>query len=182
MATRRGLQKVSIGVGWTIEPSGVGSGASGPQTTAVGLDLDIAAFALGPDGVVASDQDFVFFNNLTACDGAIRLTSDAAVFRGWNEEMTVDTAALPPRVDRVVVAVSSYGGEAPFGRFPAGCVELWDSDAGQLARCDLAAQFPGERALVYADLRRDGSRWVLMARGEPFEGLGPIARSMGVKV
>ncbi len=170
MASRRGLQKVSIGVGWDIQPSGAQ------------LDLDLAAFALPVGSSVESDRDFVFFNNLTACDGAIKLTSDAAVYRGWNEEMTVDTAALPDRVDRVVIAVCSYGGEAPFGDFPLGCVELWDSDAGQLARCELGERFGDARAIVYADLRRDGERWILVARGERFDDLASIARSMGVKV
>ncbi|GED99472.1 TerD family protein [Gordonia crocea] len=170
MANRRGLQKVSIGVGWDLQPAGAQ------------LDLDLAAFALPVGGTVDSDQDFVFFNNVTACGGAIRLTSDSATFQGWKEEMVIDTAALPARIERVVVSVCSYAGEAPFGRFPAGAVELWDSDAGQLARCDLSAQFADKSALVYADLRRDGDRWVLFARAEPYDDLASIARSMGVKV
>ncbi|GAB08665.1 putative tellurium resistance protein [Gordonia araii NBRC 100433] len=169
MAARTGLQRVSIGVGWDITPS------------VANLDLDLAAFALPSTGVVRSDKDFVFFNNLSACDGAIKLTSDAAVFRGWREEMTVDTGALPPDIERVRIAVSSYGGEGPFRQFPAGFVELWDSGAGQLARCDLGI-FAEERALVYADLRRDRDRWVIDARGEPHDDLASVARSMGVKV
>ncbi len=170
MSMRRGLQKVSVGVAWDLTPSGAQ------------LDLDIAAFVLPDGGAVEADHDFVFFNNLTACDGAVKLTADSATFRGWKEEMTVDTTALPARVNRVVIAVCSYGGGAPFRDFPAGCIELWDSDAGQLARCELAAQFPDERAMVYAELRRDGDRWILVARGERFDDLASVARSMGVKV
>jgi len=170
VGVRRGLHKVSIGVSWDLAPS------------TAQLDLDIAAFVLPAGGIVDSDHDFVFFNNLSACGGAIKLNVDSAVFHGWKEEMTVDTAALPDRIERVVIAICSYGGEALFRDFPAGRVELWDSDAGQLARYDLAAGFPEDSAMVYADLRRDGDRWILVARGERFDDLASIARSMGVKV
>ncbi|QKT08152.1 TerD family protein [Gordonia sp. X0973] len=167
--SRAGLQQVSVGVGWDQPPG-------------VALDLDLAAFVLPTSAVVTSDTDFVFFNNLAAYNGAVRLNSDRSVRTGWREELTVDTAALPAAVDRVAIGVSSYGGQTTFGDYPAGFVELSDSDAGLLARCDLQARFGGERALIYADLRRDGDRWILAARGERFDDLGAMARSMGVKV
>ncbi|MFT4201670.1 TerD family protein [Gordonia sp. (in: high G+C Gram-positive bacteria)] len=170
MAARTGLQQVSVGVGWEDRPDGAS------------LDLDIVAFALAADGRVESDGDFVFFNNLSACDGAIRLTSDAAVRPSWREELIVDAARLPARVERVTIAVVSYGGERRFAEYPAGFVELSDSDAGQLARIELAARFGREQAVICADLYRDGGRWILRARGDRYDDLAAMARSMGVKV
>lgn len=61
-----GLKDVRVGLGWDSR-----------VTDGAGFDLDASAFLLGSSGRVRNDSDFIFYNNLTSTDGAVRHLGDS---------------------------------------------------------------------------------------------------------
>lgn len=59
--TNPGLKKVIVGLGWDTNKYDGGND----------FDLDAAAFLLGENGKVMSDNDFIFYNNLKDDSGSI---------------------------------------------------------------------------------------------------------------
>ena len=60
-----GLTAVAVGLGWDLR-----------TTTGTDFDLDASAIAVNGEKKVASDQHFIFFNNLRSPEGAIEHTLD----------------------------------------------------------------------------------------------------------
>ena len=60
------MQYALVGLGWD----------SNKYDGGYDFDLDASAFLLGANGKVIRDEDFVFYNNLDARDGAVRSMGD----------------------------------------------------------------------------------------------------------
>jgi stress response protein SCP2 len=71
----------------TVAVSGVGQGA-----------IDLMAFQLGGDQRVRSDADFIFFNQPTSPEGAVRLVAA--------DRITVDLRAVPAGIEKLSIAVA----------------------------------------------------------------------------
>jgi stress response protein SCP2 len=131
-----------------------------------GLDIDVSAYLLGPNGKVRGDADMVFYNQPASPDGAVRLSDTA---------FTVDPARIDPAVDRIAICVVVDGGSAA----ALGAVTL---SAGDL-RFRHATAGQSEAAIIVAELYRRGDAWKLRAVGQGFAGgLAPLARSFGIEV
>src|ERR1700755_3174183 len=87
-----GLSAVTVGLGWDAR-----------TTDGQAFDLDASAIVCGADGRAVSDQHFVFFNNLTTPDGAVRHTGDNVTGEGEgdDEQIIVNLSALTPDVSKV---------------------------------------------------------------------------------
>src|SRR5690242_7645354 len=98
-----GLANVTIGLGWD------------PAQEGKAIDLDAAVLLLGSDGKVASDTDFVFFNNLTNADKSVVHTGDNLTGEGEgdDEQIKVDLTKLSSSISRIDVLIWSYQGQ-PF--------------------------------------------------------------------
>src|SRR5689334_1065611 len=96
-----GLSAVRVGLGWDVR-----------TTTGQDFDLDASAILCDQAGKVSSDQDFVFFNNLTSSDGSVRHAGDNLTGEGEGDDETiaVDLAAVPTAVHKIVFPVSIYDG------------------------------------------------------------------------
>ena len=70
--------------------------------------------AAGRNGKVRSDADFFFYNNPARADGSVQLLGKTPTGDGSEDRISLDLTAMPPDVDRVVVAASRYG-DARFG-------------------------------------------------------------------
>ena len=68
-----------------------------------GAEVDVAALLLGPDGLVRSDEDFVFYNAPSGGDGAVRLLGKRTGDDTAEDRVAVDLEALPSDVDTVVI-------------------------------------------------------------------------------
>ena len=90
---------VLVGLSWS-SPTGDG-------------DADVSVLWLDAGGKVRGDEDFFFYNNPAAPDGSVQLLGKTPTAQGNEDRISVDLAATPPDVERVVVAASRYGG----GRF-----------------------------------------------------------------
>jgi stress response protein SCP2 len=139
-------------------------------------DVDGSALLLRADGRVASDRDFVFFNQVRDPSGTVRHAGKD----GTTDTVEVDLAALPPEIERVVLAASADGGT--FGQVPG--LRLVISDAATnapLAEFVIAAQT--ETALISGEFYRRDGRWKFRAVGQGYaSGLRGIALDYGVNV
>lgn len=173
-----GLTAVAVGLGWDIR-----------TTTGQDFDLDASAIALGADKKVASDQHFVFFNNLKSPDGSIEHTGDNLTGEGDGDDevIKVDLAAVPANIDSIVFPVSIYDAEnrsQSFGQVRNAFIRVVNqADNSELARYDLSEDASTETAMVFGELYRNGSDWKFRAVGQGYaSGLSGIARDYGVNV
>lgn len=143
------------------------------------LDLDMTAFVLGENGMVLSDDYFVFFNNTATPERAVRLTGGTDGAR--SETLVVDTADLPPLARKVVIAVSVYDDLAGFGRITDATITIDDSICGTVAEHSLTAGHPDARAVAYASLEVENGKWRFRAIGQQFSGLAAITDHYGIQ-
>jgi len=171
-----GLSSVTVGLGWDTR-----------TTSGVDFDLDGSAIVCGADSKVMSGGHFVFFNNKSSPDGAVRHSGDnvTGVGEGDDERIGVDLGKLAAEVDRVVFAVSIYeadGRGQSFGQVRNAYIRvLDDASAEEIARYDLTEDASGETAMVFGELYRHGGEWKFRAVGLGYvSGLSGIARDYGV--
>lgn len=151
-----------------------------------GADADLTLFLTGHDGRVGGDEDFVFYNQPSGADGAVRLLGKQLEGAHTVERVTVHLSALPEHVRRVAIAINM---DVDTGLT---CDSL--TYATLLMDCTLGAAWefqppadPNIRAMVVAELYRhtvDGRpAWKLRAIGQGWaEGLDALARAYGVDV
>lgn len=174
-----GLKAVMIGLGWDTR------GTDGQD-----FDLDAIVFILGSDGKVRSDNDFVFYNNLTGADGAVHHQGDNLTGQGDgdDEQVRVDIRSVASDVTKIVVGVTIHEADQrgqSFGQVGNAFVRVADADGGEeIARYDLSEDVSTETAMIFGELyRRGGNEWKFRAVGQGFAGgLGPLARSYGVDI
>jgi len=173
-----GLTAVTVGLGWDVR-----------STTGVDFDLDASAIACDANGKVASDQHFVFFNNLKSPDGSIEHTGDNLTGEGEgdDEQINVNVASVPADIDKVVFPVSIYDADTRqqnFGQVRNAFIRVVNQANGsELARYDLTEDASTETAMVFGELYRAGSEWKFRAVGQGYAtGLSGIARDFGVNV
>ena len=99
-------------------------------------DVDGSALLLDDTGEVASDGDFVFYNQPEHYSGSVRLTPSTP--GSFFEVVDVNLAAVPASVQRIVLAASADGGT--FGQVPNLILQLVDGVSGaQLAYFPMTA-------------------------------------------
>ncbi|MGW1550865.1 TerD family protein, partial [Streptomyces sp. NPDC002346] len=74
--------------------------------TFAGADADLTLFLTGTDSRVSDDQDFVFYNQPSAANGAARLLGKQAEGPHVTEKAAIHLTALPEHVQRVVVFIN----------------------------------------------------------------------------
>jgi stress response protein SCP2 len=139
-------------------------------------DIDGSALLLRGDGRVASDDDFVFYNQPTHPSGSVRHVGKA----GTVDSVEVDLAGLPAEVERVVLAASADGGT--FGQVPG--LRLVISDLGTGAPiAEFAIAAAQETAMVSGELYRRNGQWKFRAVGQGYaSGLAGLATDFGISV
>ncbi|RKN11097.1 TerD family protein [Streptomyces radicis] len=173
-----GLTAVLVGLGWDVR-----------TTTGADYDLDASALMLTGTGKVASDQHFVFYNNLTSPDGSVKHTGDNLTGEGEgdDESILVDLVAVPPEITGVVFPVSIHDANArgqSFGQVQNAFIRVVNqADGRELARYDLSEDASTETAMIFGELYRHGAEWKFRAVGQGYaSGLAGIAADYGVGV
>jgi tellurium resistance protein TerD len=158
------------------------------------FDLDASVFLLGADGKVASDDDFVFYNNLRARDGAVVHTGDNRTGdgEGDDEAIVVDFAKIPEDVQKIVVTVTIFDAETRkqnFGQVSNAYVRVaklldeFDTTGESVLRFDLEDEFSLETALIVCEIYRRNGEWRFNAvAGGIKGGLEALCRMYGVSV
>lgn len=151
-----------------------------------GADADLTLLLTGAEGRVATDDDFVFYHQPAAADGAARLLGKQQDGAQTVERATLHLAALPPRVQRVAVAINM---DVDTGLTCASLTHttLRIEDMTGMSWSFQPPADPGIRAMVVAELYQhpvDGrTAWKLRAVGQGWaNGLDGLARAHGVDV
>ena len=173
-----GLTAVEIGLGWDVR-----------TTTGADYDLDASALLLNASGKVATDQHFIFYNNLRSPDGSVEHTGDNLTGEGEGDDevIKVNLAAVPADVDRIVFPVSIHEADTrgqSFGQVGNAYIRVANQAGGQeIARYDLSEDASTETAMVFGELYRHGGEWKFRAVGQGYaSGLRGIAADFGVNV
>ncbi|GGX07239.1 TerD family protein [Streptomyces noursei] len=173
-----GLTAVSIGLGWDVR-----------TTTGADYDLDASALLCTDAGKAASDQHFVFYNNLTSPDGSVRHTGDNLTGAGDGDDETVDVMldGVPAEITKIVFPVSIHDAQSRgqnFGQVRNAYIRVVNQQGGaELARYDLTEDASTETAMVFGELYRHNGEWKFRAVGQGYaSGLAGIAADFGVNV
>ncbi|MFI0819894.1 TerD family protein [Streptomyces sp. NPDC021098] len=139
--------------------------------------LDVSGLLLTANGKVRSDDDFVFYNQPNGPGVTHRAGAG-----GGADTITVDTAAVPPDIDKIVVTASLDTPGATFaGTEPTATVR--GAEDGAVIATFTPPRLGAETALVTVEVYRRGGGWKVRAVGQGYaNGLAGIATDFGVTV
>uniref|UniRef100_UPI00351900A1 TerD family protein n=1 Tax=Streptomyces calvus TaxID=67282 RepID=UPI00351900A1 len=139
--------------------------------------LDVSGLLLTADGKVRSDDDFIFYNQPSGPGVTYRsgggTTPDA---------ITVDTTALPPGIEKIVVTASpDAAGQTFQGIEPTATLRSADDNA--VLATFTPPRLGDETALVVVEIYLRNGAWKARAVGQGYaNGLAGIATDFGVTV
>ncbi|MBT2456435.1 TerD family protein [Streptomyces sp. ISL-86] len=139
--------------------------------------LDVSGLLLAADGKVRSDADFIFYNQPSGPGVSYRSGGGSAP-----DSITVDTGAVPPGIERIVVTASpDAAGQTFQGIEPTATVR--DADGGAVIATFTPPRLGSETALVVVEVYQRGGAWKVRAVGQGYaNGLAGIATDFGVSV
>ncbi|MEZ7005737.1 TerD family protein [Streptomyces sp. AD55] len=139
--------------------------------------LDVSGLLLTADGKVRSDDDFIFYNQPSGPGVTYRSGGGTAP-----DAVTVDTAAVPPAIEKIVVTASpDAAGQSFQGIEPT--ATLRDADTGAVLATFTPPRLGAETALVVVEVYRRNGAWKARAVGQGYaDGLAGIATDFGVTV
>ncbi|MFF8998372.1 TerD family protein [Streptomyces achromogenes] len=139
--------------------------------------LDVSGLLLTGDGKVRSDEDFIFYNQPSGPGVTYRSGGGTAP-----DTVTVDTAAVPPEIEKIVVTASpDAAGQTFQGIEPTATIR--DADGGGVLATFTPPRLGTETALVIVEIYRRNGQWKARAVGQGYaDGLAGIATDFGVTV
>ena len=161
-----GLQRVGIGLGWN--PSS--------DTSSEPYDLDASAFMLGEGGKLVASDFFVFYNQPTSPDGAVRSSGDNKDGEGEGDDETLfaNLGGVDPRVVEIIFVVTIHEAKERrqnFGQVRNAFIRIYDQANGQeLCKYELDEDFSTESAVEFGRLYRRGDAWKFEAIGRGHQG------------
>ncbi|WP_030974643.1 TerD family protein [Streptomyces sp. NRRL S-1824] len=139
--------------------------------------LDVSGLLLTSDGKVRSDDDFIFYNQPTGPGVTYRSGGGTAP-----DAIVVDTAAVPPGIEKIVVTASpDAAGQTFQGIEPTATVR--NADDGSVLATFTPPSLGAETALVVIEVYLRNGAWKARAVGQGYaNGLAGIATDFGVSV
>ncbi|CAL9407320.1 TerD family protein [Streptomyces sp. MS2A] len=139
--------------------------------------LDVSGLLLTADGKVRSDDDFIFYNQPTGQGVTYRSGGGTAP-----DAITVDTTAVPPGIEKIVVTASpDAAGQTFQGIEPTATIR--NADDNSVLATFTPPQLGTETALVIVEVYLRGGAWKARAVGQGYaNGLAGIATDFGVTV
>ncbi|MFE7854657.1 TerD family protein [Streptomyces sp. NPDC057403] len=139
--------------------------------------LDVSGLLLTGDGKVRSDDDFIFYNQPAGPGVTYRSGGGTSP-----DAITVDTAAVPPGIEKIVVTASpDAAGQTFQGIEPTATIR--DADSGAVLATFTPPQLGTETALVVVEIYLRNGQWKARAVGQGYaDGLAGIATDFGVTV
>ncbi|MCX4678114.1 TerD family protein [Streptomyces sp. NBC_01433] len=139
--------------------------------------LDVSGLLLTADGKVRSDDDFIFYNQPSGPGVSYRSGGGSAP-----DAIVVDTSAVPPGIEKIVVTASpDAAGQTFQGVEPTATVR--NADDGSALATFTPPQLGAETALVVIEIYLRNGVWKARAVGQGYaNGLAGIATDFGVSV
>ncbi len=156
------FSKIAIALGWQV------------SQTAQNCDIDASVFMLAADGRIPDEKYFVFYNNLTSPDGAVRHSGDNTTgqIEGDDETVYVDLNRIDAAVEEIVFVVTVHEGQAKnqnFSQVRNAFIRLYNLETGsELVRYNLKEVFSQETALEFGRLYRKNGEWRFQAVGQGY--------------
>ncbi|MFF4228493.1 TerD family protein [Streptomyces sp. NPDC001820] len=139
--------------------------------------LDVSGLLLTADGKVRSDDDFIFYNQPSGPGVSHRSGGGSAP-----DAIVVDTSAVPPGIEKIVVTASpDAAGQSFQGIEPTATIR--SADDGSALATFTPPQLGAETALVVVEIYLRNGVWKARAVGQGYaNGLAGIATDFGVSV
>ncbi|MET7682893.1 TerD family protein [Streptomyces sp. NPDC005423] len=139
--------------------------------------LDVSGLLLTADGKVRSDDDFIFYNQPAGPGVTYRSGGGTAP-----DAITVDTSAVPPGIEKIVVTASpDAAGQSFQGIEPTATIR--DADDNSVLGTFTPPRLGTETALVVVEIYLRNGVWKARAVGQGYaDGLAGIATDFGVTV
>ncbi|OIJ86616.1 stress-induced protein [Streptomyces colonosanans] len=139
--------------------------------------LDVSGLLLTADGKVRSDDDFIFYNQPAGPGVTHRSGGGTAP-----DAITVDTASLPPGIEKIVVTASpDAAGQTFQGIEPTATIR--SADDNSILATFTPPRLGTETALVIVEIYLRNGQWKARAVGQGYaDGLAGIATDFGVTV
>ncbi|MFF4149537.1 TerD family protein [Streptomyces sp. NPDC001651] len=139
--------------------------------------LDVSGLLLTADGKVRSDDDFIFYNQPAGPGVTYRSGGGTSP-----DSITVDTSAVPPGIEKIVVTASpDAAGQTFRGIEPTAALRGADDQA--VLATFTPPQLGDETALVVMEIYLRNGQWKARAVGQGYaNGLAGIATDFGVTV
>jgi len=156
------FQKLAIALGWQV------------SQTAQNCDIDASVFMLGADGRIPDEKYFVFYNNLTSPDGAVRHSGDSrnGQVEGDDETVYVDLSKINSAIQEIVFVVTLHEVQEKnqsFSQVANAFIRLYNSETlGELVRYNLNQIFSQETALEFGRLYKKNGEWRFQAVGQGY--------------
>lgn len=180
------MKMALVGLGW--DPNRYDGGYD--------FDLDASAFLLGKNGKVLRDEDFVFYGNLEAHNGAVKSMGDDTTGgnsdEGDDEQIFIDFSKIPAEIDKIAITVTIYDAvnrRQNFGQVSNAYVRIakiqneFDTVGEEVLHFDLEEEFSIETALVVCEIYRKNGEWKFNAVASGYQGgLEALCRQYGVNV
>ena len=174
-----GLKKIMVGLGWDTNRYDGG----------YDFDLDAAAFMLGENGKVPTQEEFVFYGNLKHKSESVIHMGDNLTGEGEgdDEQIMVDLSKVPANISKIAFTVTIYDYDVRkqnFGQVSNAFIRIVDDSNGQeIIRYDLGEDFSIETAVVVGELYKHGEEWKFNAIGSGFQGgLAALCANYGIEV
>lgn len=172
-----GLSKIMVGLGWDTNKYDGG----------FDFDLDSAAFLLADNSKVTTQDDFVFYGNLTHKSDSVKHMGDNLTGEGEgdDEQIMVELSKVPSNISKIDFTVTIYDSDKRnqnFGQVSNAFIRIVNIDTNEeLIRYDLGEDFSIETAVVVGEIYRNGSEWKFNAIGSGFQGgLAAICANYGI--
>lgn len=158
------------------------------------FDLDAAAFLLGDNGKVISDDDFIFYNNLKSKNDAVIHTGDnlTGAGEGDDEVILINFEKIPNEIKKIAITVTIHEADIRkqnFGQVSNAYVRVAkmenenDIQGVEVLRFDLVEEFSIETAIVVCEIYKHGNDWKFNAVGAGYQGgLSALCHSFGVNI
>lgn len=155
------------------------------------IDLDLCCFLLDRNGQTRVDEDFIFYNQTSTLEGAVKHLGDSRTGDGIGDDECIffDLTGLPFDIVQVDFVLSIYD-EAirgwHFGMINHLYLRLVDKDEELellRMRIDDTTDLKGETCLLLGSLVREGAKWHFDVKQQPVPGgLAKIATQYGIIV
>lgn len=173
-----GIRDITVGIGWDLK-----------RFEGDPIDLDASIFLLDKNDKTITDEDFVFYNNLVARDGAVKHFGDSRTGAGDgdDEKITIDLMSLPFEVVRIAFALSIYDYDTAENNFEMVRNVYFrivnNTTDHETFRFELDGDLGHTTGICIGYLDRIGSEWVYQAVGESVQGgLARMATDYGIMV
>lgn len=173
-----GIRELTVGVGWDLK-----------RFEGDPIDVDASVFLLDKNDKTREDEDFIFYNNGSGRDGAVKHMGDSRTGAGDgdDEKILIDLMALPFEVVKIAFILSIYDLDMNSNNFTMVknvYFRLVNNETMmETFRFELDEDLGSGTGLYIGYLERVGSDWMYKAVGEPiYGGLAKVAADFGIVV